>query len=319
MRSTVWFPKTDVAVDQNVKKCFPCRIATPKPSREPLKMTPLPDGPWQQVSIDFCEVAGHYVLIVIDDYSRFPEVEIVHSTSAKVVLPKLDRVFAAYGVPQVVKSDNDPPFNGHEFAQFADYLGFKHPRVTPLWPEANGEVERFMKTFGKVLHTTSNWKQQMYQFLRNYRATPHCTTGVAPTTALLGRPIRIKLPCPVAVPCESNLKPALMREHDAHQKLKTKTLAESRRPIKNSDIQVGDTVLVKQPKTGKFSTPYHPVPLEVTNKNHSMLTAEGADRSVTRNSADFKKLQQDHVDPVSVDTNSSADPVPVDTSSSASA
>ena len=113
------------------------------------------------MSIDFCEVAGHYVLLVIDVYSRFPEVEIVHSTSAKAVLPKLNRVFAAYGVPQVVKSHNGPPFNGHEFAQFAQYLGFKHRRVTPLWPEANGEVERSMKRFGKVLRTTSNWKQQM--------------------------------------------------------------------------------------------------------------------------------------------------------------
>ena len=131
----------DAPVDQVVKKCFLCRTATPKPSREPLKMTPLPDGPWQQVSIDFCEVAGLYVLVVSDDYSRFPEVEIVHSTSAKAVLPKLDRLFTAYGVPQVVKSDNSPPFNGHEFAQFADYLGFKHRRVTPLWPEANGAVQ----------------------------------------------------------------------------------------------------------------------------------------------------------------------------------
>ena len=52
------------------------------------------------MSIDLCEVAEHYVLVVIDDYSRFPEVDIVHSTSAKAVLPKLDRVFATYGVPQ---------------------------------------------------------------------------------------------------------------------------------------------------------------------------------------------------------------------------
>ena len=209
------------------------------------------------MSIYFCEVAGHYVLVVIDDYSRFPEVEIGHSTSAKVVLPKLDRVFAAYGVPQVIKSDNGLPFNGHEFAQFADYLGFKHRRVTPLWPEANGEVERFMKTFGKVLRTTSNGKQQMYQFLRNYRATPHCIAGVAPATALFGRLIRIKLPCPVAVPCESNFKPARLRERDAHQKLKMKTLAESRRPIKDSDIQVGDTVLVKQPSSPHHTIQYH--------------------------------------------------------------
>ena len=78
-------------------------------------------------------------------------------------------------------------------------------------------------------------------------------------------------------------------------------------------------MLVKQPKTGTFSTPYHPVPLSATNKNHSMLTTEGGDRSVTRNSSHFKKLYQDHADPVSVDINSSADPVPVDTSSSASA
>lgn len=213
------------------------------------------------MSIDFYEVAEHYALVVIDDYSIFPEVEIVHSTSAKAVLPKLDRIFAAYGEPKVVKSDNGPPFNGHEFGQSrsAYYLGFEHRKVTPLWPEANGEVECLMKTFGMEFPTTSNWKQQLYQFLRNYRTTPHCTTGVAPTTTLTEKPIRIKLPCSVAVTCKTNLKQALIPEDDAHQKLKMKTHAESRRPIKDSHIQVGDTALVKQLKTGKFSTPYHPV------------------------------------------------------------
>ena len=107
------------------------------------------------MSIDLCEVAGHYVLVVIDGYSRFPEVGIVRSASVKAVLPKLDRVFAAYGVPQVVKSDNGSPFNGHEFAQLAEYLGFEHRRVTPLWPEANGEVENIWQG----VRTTSNGKQ----------------------------------------------------------------------------------------------------------------------------------------------------------------
>ena len=188
-----------------------------------------------------------------------------------------------------------------------------------------------MKTFGKVLRTTSNWKQEMYQLEFEQLLIVLLVSLLSlPSLEDQSGSSCPALPCPVAVPCQSNLKPALMREHDAHQKLKMKTLAESRRRIKNSDIQVGDTVLVKQPKTGKFSTPYHPVPLKVTNKNHSMLTAEGGDRSVTRNSSHFKKLHQDHADPVSVDinssavpvsvdTNSSADPVPVDTSSSTSA
>ena len=50
-----------------------------------------------------------------------------------------------------------------------------------------------------------------------------------------------------------------------------------------------------------------------------MVMAEGGDHRVTHNSSHFKKLHQDHADPVSVDINSSADPESVDTSSSASA
>ena len=158
----------DSVVDSIIKKCFPCQIATSKPSRETLKMTQLPCSPWHQVSVDFCEVAGLYVPVAIHDYPRFPDIEIVHSTAANAVIPKLDRIFAAYVVPEVVKTDNGE----HEFVQFADYLGFVFRKFTPLWPEANGEVERFMRSFGKVLRTTTNWKQLMCQFLRNYRVTP---------------------------------------------------------------------------------------------------------------------------------------------------
>ena len=35
--------------------------------------------------------------------------------------------------------------------------------------------------------------------------------------------------------------------------------------------------MVKEPKLDKFCTPYHPVSLTVTSKNHSMLTAEGGE------------------------------------------
>ena len=147
-----------------------------------------------------------------------------------------------------------------------------------------------MKTFGKVLRTTAHWKQDMYQFLRNYRATPHCTTGVSPATALFGRPIRTKLPDPVVVTSGESYDPVTMREKYAQQKLRIKNRAESRRTIKDCGIQVEDTVLVKQPKRQKLSTPYHATPLTVTKKHHSMLTAESANRKVTRNSSYFKKL-----------------------------
>ena len=48
-----------------------------------------------------------YLLVVTDDYSRYPVVDIVHSTSSKVVIPGLDKIFAEFGIPHVVKTDND--------------------------------------------------------------------------------------------------------------------------------------------------------------------------------------------------------------------
>ena len=50
-------------------------------------MTETPNSPWEKVSIDFCGPlpSGDYLLVVIDDYSRFPEVEILKSTSSRAV------------------------------------------------------------------------------------------------------------------------------------------------------------------------------------------------------------------------------------------
>ena len=41
----------------------------------------------------------------------------------------------------VVKSDNGPPFNGHEFAEFADYLGtYMHTYIHKLYLSSDSSV-----------------------------------------------------------------------------------------------------------------------------------------------------------------------------------
>ena len=91
--------------------------------------------------------------------------ELVRSTSSNADIPCLDKIFAEYGIPEVVRSDNGPAFNSHEFNEFWKHLGFIHRKVTPYWPRANGEVERFMRTVKKVIENKT-WKQEMYTFLR---------------------------------------------------------------------------------------------------------------------------------------------------------
>ena len=138
------------------------------------------------------------LFVVIDEYSRYPEVEIARSTSANTIIPRLDRILSTHGIPASGKSENGPPFQSHSFAQFAQYMGFHHRKITPEWPKANSESERFMRTIQKTLRAAhlenKNWKQELFLFLRNYRATPHSTTGVSPAELLFGRKMIIKLP-----------------------------------------------------------------------------------------------------------------------------
>lgn len=177
LREKVWFPGMDNLVHAQVKSCLPCQAAVPQTGQPPLAFTEPPSGPWLEVSVDFCGPFpdGKYAIVVIDDFSRYPVVQVINSTSAQNVLPSLRAAFAQVGIPEQVKTDNGPPFQGAEFAKFARELGFRHHRVTPLWPQANGEVERFMRTLKKQVHTSivenGDWKAELDTFLMSYRST----------------------------------------------------------------------------------------------------------------------------------------------------
>ena len=81
-----------------------------------------------------------------------------------------------------------------------------------------------------------------------------------------------------------------IRQADAKRKEKMKEYADKCNQAKNTDLNVGDKVLIKQPKQNKMSTPFKPEPFEITDKKGSMITAQSEEHTVTRNASFFKKL-----------------------------
>ena len=77
------------------------------------------------------------------------------TTSAAAVIPILDKIFSMFGIPEECKSDNGPPFQSRESAEYAKTQGFRHRKITPSHPEANGEAERFVRTLQKFITTTT--------------------------------------------------------------------------------------------------------------------------------------------------------------------
>ena len=141
LREKVWFKNMQPLVEENIKNCHTCQISTHKPAREPLQMSPLPTAAWAKVSADFGRLQnGKYLLVVKDEYSCYVVVDILDFISTISAIPRLDKIFAEFGVPVSLKTDNGPPFNSHEFKTYASITGFKHKRITPLWPQANAET-----------------------------------------------------------------------------------------------------------------------------------------------------------------------------------
>ncbi|CAB3998121.1 uncharacterized protein K02A2.6-like, partial [Paramuricea clavata] len=274
LREKVWYPGIDKLAKHTVDTCLLCQANGPNSHQEPLRMTTLPPQPWHTVNIDFCGpfLGGSYLLVIIDAYSRFPEVEIVSSTSAKSTILKLERIFATHDIPKVLKSDNGPPFQSHEFSLYLKELGIKHKPSSPLWPQGNGQAENFMKPLVKAVksahHENKDWKREMFKFLLNYRATPHSTTGKSPSELLYNRKIQTKLP-QVTVENDSSLHQEV-KERDERLKKNQKEYADSKRRVKCADIKKSDLVLVRQPKANKMSTKYDPIPYEVTNRHEDV-------------------------------------------------
>ena len=91
--------------------------------------------------------------MIIDQYSKYPEVDILKSTSFKKLRPMLDRVFATHGIPEELSSDNGPPYNSNDMDLYAAEMGIDLIPVPPADPQCNGFAENFVKGLCKMVHT----------------------------------------------------------------------------------------------------------------------------------------------------------------------
>ena len=216
---------------------------------------------------------GEYLPVVIDAYSRFPEVDIVRWTSGSAIVPRLDQIFTTHSIPMILLSSKCPLFLSYEVKRYMREKGIKHKKTTLLWSQVNSEAEGFRKILTKARHLVHTegklWTNHLYNFLLKYRTVHHVTTRNPPATLLFNRSVCNKLP--QITPTVSD-KDHQVRERDQKAKDKMTRNADTKRRASPSELKVGDKVLVQQHRQNKFSTCFDPRPFKVTEKG-TMVTA----------------------------------------------
>ena len=237
-RAHVWWPGMSGDIEKTVRSCGACQSIRNRPPPVVLHSWPWPTGPWERIHVDYIgPFMGSMFLIVVDAFSKWLEVIHMTSTTTEKTLDALYTLFARYGLPKKVVSDNGPQFIASSFVECMAANGIEHLRSAPYHPATNGEAERFVQTFNNSLKAGQEDKGTLFQklsrFLFMYRITPHSTTGVPPTELFLKRQVRTRFDL-----CKPSIREHVLRKqkqyHDTHAREQT--------------FEVGQRVFVLNPR-----------------------------------------------------------------------
>lgn len=272
-QSSVWWPGITTEINNLVMSCESCCEMRRTQQREPLISTPLPERPWKRVAMDLCEHNQHTYLVLSDYYSRFLEILDLPSTTSSKVIQKIKGVFARYGIPDEVVSDNGPQFSSAEFKDFAKRFDFKHCTSSPHHPQGNGHAERAVQTAKKILK-----QDDPLMALMCYRSTPCSSTGYSPAELLMGRKIRTTLPV-----LEKTLLPkwpnrAVVKNKDSKEKLKHAYYFNRRHGARALPVlQPGDAVFSKLDHEKSWSLPATVQRESATPRSIVITTSQGTE------------------------------------------
>ena len=193
-RDSLYWPRMTTELKEYIAKCDICMAHRSEQSKEPIQQHDFAARPWSKVAVDLCDLDRRTLLVVSDYYSNYIEVARVTSVTSKSIIKELKAVFARFGIPDVVVTDNGPQFASAEFSTFSRMWAFDHVTSSPKYPQSNGKAENAVKTVKRLFKKCKDAGQSEFLALLDWRNTPTEGMGTSPAQRLLGRRCRTLLP-----------------------------------------------------------------------------------------------------------------------------
>ena len=192
-RGAVFWPGINSAIDELVSKCSTCQQHQRSNQREPLIPQEVPKRPWATVAADIFYYKGRDYLLVVDYFSKYPEVVRLSSKNSEAVILAMKDMFARHGIPERLIADN-MPFNSASFKDFASKWEIEVVTSCPHYPTSNGLVERNVQTVKQLLRKADESKQDAFLALLEFRNSPISGMDESPAELLMSRKLRTRLP-----------------------------------------------------------------------------------------------------------------------------
>ncbi|UYV71990.1 K02A2.6-like, partial [Cordylochernes scorpioides] len=136
--------------------------------------------------------------------------------TSRTIIGHLREIFARFGLPEILVTDNGRQFVSSEFEEFTTMNGIRHTKTSPYNPSTNGLAERYVREFKNSLRKNQGKDSieiNLQRFLFTHRAFPQTVLKESPAELLMKRSLRSRF---------SNLIPKMAKVgevyHDAVRK-----------------------------------------------------------------------------------------------------
>ncbi|CAC5384801.1 unnamed protein product [Mytilus coruscus] len=173
----------------------------------------------------------------------------LYTKNASEIAENLYTLFCRHGVPLEMISDNGGEFNSKLSGVIYDMYGYKHIKITPYNPQANGKCERYNQTLKNMLNKTVKeetnlWERFLPKCLFSYNTSKHSSTNFSPFYLMYWRN-----------PILANEQSIEVDFGESHGKCRSSTKKklhfDNRHNIHENEFKENDNVLVKNKKRKK--------------------------------------------------------------------
>ena len=138
---------------------------------------------------------GYYYYIIIDSFSKRPEIYKCRCPTSTNTIKALDKIFSRFGVPDILVSNNGTMFMGKEFKDYCSSLAIEHITTPAYNPRSNRQAERLVDMFKRTLRKNQvldTDKHSIQKFLAVYRIIPNPNTRskLSPAELMIAQKIR---------------------------------------------------------------------------------------------------------------------------------
>ncbi|KFD67001.1 hypothetical protein M514_20867 [Trichuris suis] len=196
VRRTAFWPGFQSQACRYCESCSTCQMVKGESIHPPMQMTPI-GRPWERIAVDILQLPPSktgkiYVLTVQDYFTKWLVVRPILNQTAEVTVAALLQVFADFGPPQVLHSDQGRNFESLLLKELCSAFGIRKTRCSPYHPEGNGLVERGNRTIIQILRTMSteghDWEDILPYAVYAYNTCGYAVTGFSPMELMFLRP-----------------------------------------------------------------------------------------------------------------------------------